>query len=63
MKEVTLFIAGQRADVAQGEDLSINIAIEGTQPGSIQGAHSSRTFALPATKSNHAIFQHLDEAR
>lgn len=63
MKEVTLFIAGQRADTAQGEDLSINIAIEGTQPGSIQGAHSSRTFALPATKANHAIFQHLDEAR
>ena len=63
MKDIALYISGQRADLSQGAELAISIAIQGTQPGSIAGAHSSRTFELPATKTNHAIFQHLDVAR
>lgn len=63
MKDIALYISGQRADLSQGAELAISIAIQGTQPGSIAGAHSSRTFELPATKTNHAIFHHLDVAR
>lgn len=63
MKDIALYIAGLRADLTQDVELSISIAISGTQPGQISGAHSSRTFTLPATKANHAIFGHLDIAR
>lgn len=63
MKDIALYIAGTRADLSQDAEIAVSIAITGTQPGQISGAHSSRTFVLPATKVNHAIFQHLDIAR
>lgn len=63
MKDIALYIAGVRADLTQDVEIAISIAIAGTQPGQIAGAHSSRTFVLPATKTNHAIFEHLDIAR
>lgn len=63
MKDLTIYIENQKADIDKDTELSINLSIEGTQPGSIQGAHSNRTFALPATKGNHSIFGQLDQPR
>ena len=56
-----LYIDGQLIDIDQsGLDVAISYSIEGTQPGKIQGAHSSRLVKIPATKRTQRIFENIE---
>lgn len=56
-----LYIDGNLIDIDQkGLDVAISYSIEGTQPGKIQGAHSSRLVKIPATKRTQRIFENIE---
>ena len=56
-----LYIDGNLIDIDQkGLDVAISYSIEGTQPGKIQGAHSSRLVKIPATKKAQRIFENIE---
>lgn len=56
-----LYIDGNLIDIDQkGLDVAISYSIEGTVPGKIQGAHSSRLVKIPATKRTQRIFENIE---
>ena len=56
-----LYIDGNLIDIDQkGLDVAISYSIEGIEPGKIQGAHSTRTVKIPATKRTRRIFENIE---
>lgn len=61
-RELRIWIDGAEADVVQGANgVSFTYSIEGTEPGKVSGAYAKRSITLPGTKTNHDIFEHIDQ--
>lgn len=62
-RELRLWIDGQQAEVLQdSQRISFTYSIEGAQPGGVGGSYAKRALTLPGTKTNHAIYENIDQA-
>ena len=58
MQVVQLYIEGQRVDLFKDESVSITQTIQNVKDFSKVFTEFSKTFNLPASKTNNKIFQH-----
>jgi len=58
MKEVQLYIEGQRVDLFKDETISVTQSIQNVKDPAKIFTEFSKTFSVPASKSNNKIFKH-----
>lgn len=61
MREVSLFIEGQRVDLFKDEEISVTSTIQNIADISKVFTDFSQTFTVPASKANNVIFKHWYE--
>ena len=58
MQKIQLYIQGERVDMFEGEGVTITQTIQNIKDISKVFTDFSRTFSLPASKTNNKIFRH-----
>ena len=58
MQKIQLYIEGQRVDLFEDESVVLTQSIQNVKDIQKVFTDYSKTFTIPATKSNNAIFKH-----
>lgn len=62
-RELKLWIDGKAAEVQQdAQRISFTYSVDSAQPGGVGGSYAKRSLILPGTKTNHAIYENIDQA-
>lgn len=63
-RELKVWINDTAAEVVQDAQRIVFVySIDGTTPGAVGGSYAKRALTLPGTKTNHQLFEHIDQAQ
>lgn len=62
-RQLKLYIDNQEAEVLQdAQRISFTYSVDSAQPGGVGGSYAKRALILPGTKTNHKIYENIDQA-